>query len=40
MVEPIAKSSGVAIVNIAAYSRQPLQDGLVKGAVEGLYLIM
>jgi hypothetical protein len=40
MVEPIAKSSGMAVVIIAASLRQRLRDGSVKGAVEGIYLIM
>jgi hypothetical protein len=37
MVEPIAGSSSVAIVIIAAFLQQPLCDGLVEGAVKGLY---
>jgi hypothetical protein len=40
MVEPIAGSSGMAIVIIAASLWQHLCDGLVKGAVKGFYLIM
>ncbi len=40
MVEPIAGSSGMAIVIIAASLWQPLCDGLVKGTAEGIYLIM
>ncbi len=40
MVEPITRSSGVAIVIIAASLRQPLRNGLVEGNVEGFYLIM
>jgi hypothetical protein len=35
MVEPIAGSSGMAIVIIAASLWQHLCDGLVKGAVKG-----
>jgi hypothetical protein len=40
MVEPIAGSSRMAIVIIAASLRQPLCDGLVEGTVEGFYLFM
>jgi hypothetical protein len=35
MVEPIAVSSGMAILIIAASLQQPLCNGLVEGAVEG-----
>jgi hypothetical protein len=37
MVEPIAGSSSMAIVIIAASLQQPLCDGLVKGFFEGIY---
>jgi hypothetical protein len=40
MVEPIAGSSGMAIVIIVSSLRQPLCNGLVEGAVEGFYSIM
>jgi hypothetical protein len=40
MVELIARSSGMAIVIIAASLQQPLCNGLVKGAVEGFHVIM
>ncbi len=39
MVDPIDGSSGMAIVNIATPSRQPLPDGLAEGPYEGFYLI-
>ncbi len=40
MVEQIARSSGMAILIIAASLQQPLRDGLVEVTVEGMYLIM
>jgi len=35
MADPSDGSSGMAIVNIAASSRQPLRDGLAEGGVTG-----
>jgi hypothetical protein len=40
MVEPFAWSSGMAIVLIANPLRQPLCNGLVKGADKGSYFIL
>jgi hypothetical protein len=40
MVEPFAWSSGMAMVLIANPSRQPLCNGLVEGADEGLNFIL
>ena len=39
MADPLAGSSGIAIVNIASPPWQPLHDGLVKGPYEGCYKI-
>ncbi len=40
MVEPLAWSRGMAMVLIANRSRQPLRNGLVKGADKGFYLLL
>jgi hypothetical protein len=40
MVEPFAWSSGIAMVLIAVSLRQPLCNGLVKGADKGFYFIL
>ncbi len=39
MADPLAGSSGIAIVNIASPPWQPLHDWLVKGLYEGFYKI-
>ena len=39
MADPLAGSSGIAIVNIASPPWQPLHNGLVKGLYEGFYKI-
>ncbi len=40
MAMPLALPAAGAMVILAAHHREPLRDGLVKGAVEGFYLIL